>query len=82
MGCGIGCRWSLDPMLLWLWARPVAKALYPWPRNFHMPQVHLPKRKLLNKFIREPTPKTPVPNNKLMRVLVWVIIDGPRTMLS
>ena len=24
MGCGVGCRHSLDPVLLWLWCRPVA----------------------------------------------------------
>ena len=26
MSCGIGCRHSLDPALLWLWCRPVAAA--------------------------------------------------------
>ena len=26
MSCGIGCRCSLDPALLWLWHRPVAAA--------------------------------------------------------
>lgn len=25
--CGVGCRLSLDPVLLWLWHRPVAIAL-------------------------------------------------------
>ena len=25
--CGVGRRWSLDPMLLWLWYRPAATAL-------------------------------------------------------
>ena len=24
MSCGVGCRNSLDPMLLWLWYRPAA----------------------------------------------------------
>ena len=24
LSCGIGCRRSLDPVLLWLWCRPVA----------------------------------------------------------
>ena len=24
MSCGVGCRHSLDPMLLWLWCRPAA----------------------------------------------------------
>ena len=24
MNCGIGCRCSLDPALLWLWHKPVA----------------------------------------------------------
>ena len=27
MSCGVGCRRSLDPTLLWLWHRPVATAL-------------------------------------------------------
>ena len=26
MSCGVGCRRSLDPALLWLWHRPVAMA--------------------------------------------------------
>ena len=26
MGCGVGCRCSLYPALLWLWYRPVATA--------------------------------------------------------
>ena len=26
MGCGVGCRRSSDPALLWLWCRPVATA--------------------------------------------------------
>ena len=25
--CGVGCRWNLDPMLLWLWCRPATVAL-------------------------------------------------------
>ena len=25
--CGVGCRYGSDPMLLWLWRRPVATAL-------------------------------------------------------
>ena len=24
MTCGVGCRCSLDPVLLWLWCRPAA----------------------------------------------------------
>ena len=27
MSCGIGCRLGSDPVLLWLWYRPVAMAL-------------------------------------------------------
>jgi len=27
MSCGVGCRCSLDPTLLWLWRRPAAVAL-------------------------------------------------------
>ena len=27
MSCGVGRRRSLDPVLLWLWRRPVATAL-------------------------------------------------------
>ena len=27
MSCGVGCRRSSDPMLLWLWHRPEATAL-------------------------------------------------------
>ena len=27
MSCGVGCRCGLDPLLLWLWRRPVAIAL-------------------------------------------------------
>ena len=26
MSCGVGCRHGSDPMLLWLWRRPVATA--------------------------------------------------------
>ena len=26
MSCGVGCRWGLDPALLWLWRRLVAAA--------------------------------------------------------
>ena len=26
MSCGVGCRNSSDPMLLWLWHRPAAEA--------------------------------------------------------
>ena len=26
MSCGVGCRRGLDPTLVWLWRRPVAKA--------------------------------------------------------
>ena len=25
MSCGVGCRCSLDPVLLWLWLRPAAE---------------------------------------------------------
>jgi len=24
MSCGVGCRYGLDPALLWLWCRPMA----------------------------------------------------------
>jgi len=27
VSCGVGCRLSLDPALLWLWHRPAATAL-------------------------------------------------------
>ena len=27
MSCGVGCRCSLNPALLWLWRRPAAVAL-------------------------------------------------------
>ena len=27
MSCGVGCRHSLDPALMWLWCRPAATAL-------------------------------------------------------
>ena len=27
MSCGVGCRGDSDPVLLWLWCRPVAVAL-------------------------------------------------------
>ena len=27
MNCTVGCKRGLDPMLLWLWCRPAAKAL-------------------------------------------------------
>ena len=27
MSCGVGCGCGLDPVLLWLWRRPVAIAL-------------------------------------------------------
>ena len=27
MSCGVGCRRGSDPVLLWLWRRPVATAL-------------------------------------------------------
>ena len=27
MSCGVGCRRDSDPVLLWLWYRPVAMAL-------------------------------------------------------
>ena len=27
MSCGVGCRHGSDPVLLWLWCRPVATAL-------------------------------------------------------
>ena len=27
MSCGVGCRHSSDPALLWLWCRPAAVAL-------------------------------------------------------
>ena len=26
MSCGVGCRYGLDPALLWLWCRPAASA--------------------------------------------------------
>ena len=26
MSCGVGCRLGSDPVLLWLWRRPVASA--------------------------------------------------------
>ena len=26
MSCGVGCRYALDPTLLWLWRRPAATA--------------------------------------------------------
>ena len=26
VSCGVGCRWALDPMLLWLWHRQAAAA--------------------------------------------------------
>ena len=28
MSCGVGCRCGSDLMLLWLWRRPVATALF------------------------------------------------------
>ena len=27
MGCGVGCRYGSDPVLLWLWCRLAATAL-------------------------------------------------------
>ena len=27
MSCGVGRRWGSDPVLLWLWRRPVTTAL-------------------------------------------------------
>ena len=38
MRCGVGCRCSLDPELLWLWLQ-LQLRFSPWPGNFHMPQV-------------------------------------------
>ena len=26
MSCGVGRRWGLDPVVLWLWGRPAAAA--------------------------------------------------------
>ena len=36
MSCGIGCRFSADPMLLWLWHRQAAVALI-WPQVWKLP---------------------------------------------
>ena len=37
MSCGVGCRHSSDPALLWLCCRVAATALF-WPGNFHLPK--------------------------------------------
>ena len=38
VSCGVGCRCSSDPTLLWLWPWPVATApIRPPPGNLHMP---------------------------------------------
>ena len=36
MSCGVGCRHSSDPVLLWLWHRPMATALI-WPLAWEPP---------------------------------------------
>ena len=36
MSCGVGCRWGSDTALLWLWCRPVARALI-WPLAWELP---------------------------------------------
>ena len=47
MSCGVSCRLSLDPVLLWLWHRPAATAPI-WPLAWELPyavSVALKKRK-------------------------------------
>ena len=38
MSCGVGCRCSSNPVLLWLWRR-LQLQFDPWPGNLHVPPV-------------------------------------------
>ena len=45
---GVGCRWGLDPALLWLWCRPAAEAAPIQPLAWEPPSavgVALKKKK-------------------------------------
>ena len=44
MSCGVGHRLGLDPVVLWLWSRPVAVAPT-WPLAWEAPYVMVLKRK-------------------------------------
>ena len=51
MSCGVGHRHGLDPMLLWLWCRPVATAVMQsdaW-EPLHAVGADLKKKKEQNK---------------------------------
>ena len=59
--CGVGCRFGLDPTLLWLWCRPAAAALIQ-PQAWELPYaVDLALR-------RKKKPKT-------MLLLLWVWME-------
>ena len=46
MSCGVGCRWGLNLVLLWLWCRPAAVGpIQPLAWQFHTPQVQPLKKK-------------------------------------
>ena len=48
MSCGVGCRRSSEPALLWLWCRPQLKLQFdPKPGNLHVLQVR-PRKKEKN----------------------------------
>ena len=53
MSCGVACRHSLDPALLWLWCRPVAVAPV-WPLAWGLPYaVGLVLKSKKNKKIKK-----------------------------
>ena len=52
MSCGVSCRYSLDPLLLWLWCRPAATAPI-WPLTWELPFAACgPKKQKEKKKIR------------------------------
>ena len=44
VSCGVGCRWGLDPELLWLWHRLAAVSLI-WPPAWDLPYAVGPEQK-------------------------------------
>ena len=85
MGCGVGCKCSSDPALLWLWCRPAATPQLqlqfdPQPGNLHMPQVQ-PKTKKKNLFSDIKSQETSSPAQKHDRN-VKGITSGRGKMIS
>ena len=78
MSCGVGCRNSSDPMLLWLWHRPAAVAPI-GPLAWESPYATGVAPKSKNKQTNKKTQKTNREEGPALGVIRTVLISLDET---